>query len=248
MKAIKLTSIGMVALSSLALGGTALAADEKTRDVQAQIEFAETTDPVEPVDPINPEKPVKPVDPIDPDKEIEPGTSGPLSLDYASSFNFGKQVIVTDDRTYYAKPQNVEVSKGVFEDKPLYAQVTDGRGTLKGWTLSVSQKAQFKTSDDDELKGAKIMFYNGEKATVSLAKPPSFVKSSANVSGDLNGGSVKIMAAKDGEAAGTFVYRLGNDKLKEESVALEVPGSTVKKKAVYSTTLVWTLNDTPEPK
>ncbi|WP_157456712.1 WxL domain-containing protein [Carnobacterium maltaromaticum] len=248
MKTVKLTAIGMLAINSLTLGGTAIAADEKTRDVQAQVEFVEATDPVDPVDPLNPEKPVKPVDPVDPEKPVDPGTSGPLSLDYASSLNFGKQKITTDNEIYYAKPQNVEVSKGVFEDKPLYAQITDGRGTLKGWTLSVSQKAQFKTDKGDELEGAVIRFTNGEQASVSLAKPPSVVKSVINVTGKLKGESSKVMAAKEGEAGGTYVYRLGNDKTKESSVALEIPGDTVKKKAIYSTTLIWTLNDTPEPK
>ena len=247
MKVVKLTTVGMLAVSGLTFLGD-VSAEEKTRDVNAQIEFEVATDPVEPVDPIDPGKPVKPVDPIDPEKPVDPGTSGPLSLDYASSLNFGKQKITTDNEVYYAKAQSVEVSKGVFKDKPLYAQITDGRGTLKGWSLFVSQKSQFKTDKDEELEGAVIRFENGEQASVSLAKPPSFVRSITNVTGNLKGESTKVMAAKDGEAGGTYVYRLGNDITKEKSVALEIPGDTVKKKAVYSTTLVWTLSDTPEPK
>lgn len=248
MKAVKLTAIGILAVSGLTFFGDASAAEEKTRDVKAQIEFEVATDPVDPVDPIDPGTPVDPVDPVDPEKPIDPGTPGPLSLDYASSLNFGKQKITTDNEVYYAKPQSVKDSKGVAKDRPLYAQVTDGRGTLKGWSLSVSQKAQFKTDKGEELEGAIIRFENGEQASVSLAKAPSFVRSVTNVTGDLKGNSTKVMAAKEGEAGGTYVYRLGNDTTMKTSVGLEIPGDSVKKKAVYSTTLVWTLNDTPEPK
>ena len=48
----------------------------------------ETTDPV---DPLDPEQPVTPVDPTNPDGKPNPGTNGPLSIDFASSLVFGEQ-------------------------------------------------------------------------------------------------------------------------------------------------------------
>ncbi len=38
--------------------------------------------------------------------------------------------------------------------KPTYVQVTDKRGTLAGWKLTLSQPEQFKTATGEELVGA----------------------------------------------------------------------------------------------
>ena len=48
------------------------------------VDFIPNTDPTNPVNPENPDpdKPVTPVDPTDPDGP-NPGTNGPLSIDYA---------------------------------------------------------------------------------------------------------------------------------------------------------------------
>ncbi|GAF13689.1 extracellular protein [Bacillus sp. JCM 19045] len=50
------------------------------------VEFVPNTDITPPVDPENPdpENPVTPIDPTDPEGP-NPGTQGPLSIDYASS-------------------------------------------------------------------------------------------------------------------------------------------------------------------
>ncbi|WP_256869283.1 WxL domain-containing protein, partial [Enterococcus thailandicus] len=50
------------------------------------------TDPVDPTDPTDPEGP-------------NPGTNGPLSIDYASSLDFGVQKITSKDQIYFAASQ-----------------------------------------------------------------------------------------------------------------------------------------------
>lgn len=248
MKAMKLTILGVLLSSSVLAGGSVLAAEVGTRDTGAQIIFEENTEIVSPVDPLDPGTPVGPVDPIDPEKPVEPGTNGPLSLDYASSLNFGKQKISSVDQTYFAQPQTVKYEDGSEKEVPLYAQVTDNRGTLKGWSLSVKQNSQFKAGEK-ELTGSKIEFLNGQIDTVSESPVPSVVKTNFDLTADGNGAVSNVMAAATDEGAGTFVYRFGDDTTKTESVKLTVPGRTTKLKDVaYKTTLTWMLNDVPDTK
>lgn len=46
--------------------------------------------------------------------------------------------------------------------KPTYVQVTDKRGTLAGWKLTLSQPEQFKTATGEELVGAQLTFTKAE--------------------------------------------------------------------------------------
>ncbi|MEB5953235.1 WxL domain-containing protein, partial [Enterococcus innesii] len=66
------------------------------------ITFEADPNPTNPVDPTDPEKPVDPVDPTDPDGP-NPGTNGPLSIDYASSLDFGVNKISNKNEVYYAR-------------------------------------------------------------------------------------------------------------------------------------------------
>ncbi|MCZ0856403.1 WxL domain-containing protein, partial [Enterococcus faecalis] len=54
-----------------------------------------------PVNPTNPDEKVEPEDPTDPTGP-KPGTAGPFSIDYASSFQFGAHNITFDTKDYYA--------------------------------------------------------------------------------------------------------------------------------------------------
>lgn len=49
--------------------------------------------------------PVTPIDPVNPDKPVDEGSTGPLTLDYASSLNFGENIISTKDEIYFASAQ-----------------------------------------------------------------------------------------------------------------------------------------------
>ena len=50
--------------------------------------------------------------------------------------------------------------------KPTYVQVTDKRGTLAGWKLTLSQPEQFKTATGEELVGAQLTFTKAEAASM----------------------------------------------------------------------------------
>lgn len=238
--------IGSIMLSATVALAVPGGVETKKRQTDGFITFEENDEPVGPTDPINPGEPGLPVDPENPEKPVEPGTPGPLSLDFASSFNFGKQKITSQDKIYMATPQPFRVEDGSIEERPLYAQVTDGRGGTKGWSLTLKQNGQFKseTSKSEELHGAQIKFVNGLTATESEAGSPSFVASIVELLADGSDSSL-LMEAQIGEAAGTHIYRLGDMATMAESVQLHVPGKATKLKDRYSTTLTWTLSTLP---
>lgn len=148
---LKALGVATTMLTGLVLGGsvTSYAADGGEYQTNAIIEFESATDIITPpIDPTNPDNPnpVDPVDPTDPNGP-KPGTPGPLSIDYASSIDFGKQKITSTNQVYNVKPQKF----GGRDDGPNYVQVTDSRGTEKGWSLQVKQNGQFKSATDKEL-------------------------------------------------------------------------------------------------
>lgn len=249
MKKTTILTAGIILFSSLLGATTTFAADGGSYDSKGEITFKAGTDKTDPLDPSNPDpdKPVTPVDPVDPTGP-KPGTNGPLSLDYASSFQFGEQSISTVDKTYYAALQTF--SDGTA-DGPNYVQVTDTRGTQKGWELSVIQGAQFETATSDVLEGAKLSFANGQAVsnlqeglneTESQAITPVATAAVTLVPGAKS----VIMTAGDKQGVATWLYDLGKDATEAATaVSLKVPGKSVKLKDAYSTTLTWTLSDTP---
>ncbi|MCQ6336228.1 MULTISPECIES: WxL domain-containing protein [Bacillus cereus group] len=76
-------------LGTVALAPLSASADEKGAIYESNgvVEFIPNSEITDPVDPNNPDpaKPVNPVDPTNPDGKPNPGTNGPLSIDYASS-------------------------------------------------------------------------------------------------------------------------------------------------------------------
>lgn len=261
-------------LSTVVLGGVVVtttnvhAADVATKNSNAIVKFiADDTSTTPPVDPTDPTEETKPTDPTDPDGPGE-GTKGPLSLDFVSSFDFGVQKITSTDQVYQAKAQIITDKDGNAKNVPNYAQVTDNRGTLAGWSLSVKQNGQFKDSTGKELTGATINIAN---ASIQTASESTVSTLSKTMTLDALGASQGVMSANKGEGAGTFVYQMGSTAgIKENNAALEsngskdaagfdktgkrvdsadvtlnVPGKTVKMADTYKTTLTWTLSDTP---
>lgn len=222
---------------STALLPTTVNAAEYTSN--GAITFEADPNPTNPVDPTDPEKPVDPVDPTDPDGP-NPGTAGPLSIDFASSFQFGNQLITSETKDYYAQLQ--EFTAGAAG--PNYVQVTDKRGTQEGWSLSVVQNGQFKTAEDQELTAAQIRLTKGTVVTPSLSPKPSNV--STTITLNPNGAQSLVMSAQDGEGAGTYLMSWGDSLAAAmDSIELEVPGSTTKYASQYNTTFTWLLTDTP---
>ncbi|MDE3281279.1 WxL domain-containing protein [Lacticaseibacillus casei] len=203
-----------------------------------------STGPKDPLDPTDP-NPIKPIDPSNPGGNPTPGTSGPLSLDFASSFTFGEAAISSDDAKYYAKPQVFTQQDGTTVDRPNYVQVSDKRGTFEGWTLKVKQDKQFAVKDDAtrELIGAQLKFKNASLVSATDSKyAPTGLASFELIPGTAQ--IAPVEAVKD-QGMGTWIYRFGDDKQMGRSVELSVPGKTPKMAKAYVTALTWTLESTP---
>ncbi|MFZ4845533.1 WxL domain-containing protein [Enterococcus casseliflavus] len=201
--------------------------------------------------------PVSPLDPLAPDKEVDPENSpilpedqGAFSIDFVSHFNFGRQVISTQDQTYYAQAQRLLKDDGTVdetEERPNYIQVSDRRpeNQRDGWTLSVRQLENFQTKNNDhELIGASLRFLNQQVATAQDGTPPGVQETS-----DLTlipGEKHILLQAKETEGAGTWIYRFGDAQSATQSVALDVPKTASPNAAQYQTTLSWELSAVPD--
>lgn len=204
---------------------------------KGSITFIQNTDPTDPVDPIDPNNPVTPDDPND----HEPGTNGPLSIDYVSNLQFGDQKISGKDSVYYAKLDKLTDSKGNQVERPNWVQVSDMRGNNAGWSLNVTQEAQFK-NDTAELEGAVMVLNNGTLASADGGNAPTAKQAITLTPGVAS----NVVDAKESQGTGTWVNRFGADNAEgENSISLSIPGKSKKINGKYSTTLTWTLTDSP---
>lgn len=260
-KYIALASISLLAATTI--GSTAVsAADGGAYKSTGSIEFVPSQDTTDPVDPENPD-PTDPVDPENPDgTDPEPGTQGPLSIDYASSLDFGTNKISSKDETYFARAQKYALDATgapTHADTPNYVQVSDLRGSNAGWTLTVTQAADFESTtatDHNTLTGAEV----------TLASPVTASNAAGITAPDVidnitltPGSASLVMSAKDKAGAGTWVDRWGTvETVKEKqadgtevdvnvtkAVSLAVPGATPKDAVQYTATLNWNLSDVP---
>ena len=233
--------------------------EQKDYTSNGRISFVPDSNPTDPQDPDkpDPENPVQPWDPTTPDHEPQPGTSGPLSIDFASSIDFGQNKISNVDQLYYAEAQYLwnddHTEVDINSARPLYVQVTDKRGTNTGWSLYVKEESQFKNENtlNKELTGAEITFTNGKAISsmenISMPETYDFTLTP-------NVGS-KVMIATENSGAGTWIDRFGEleekvvegkNVLKDTSVSLVVPGKTPKDAVQYNTKLTWILTNTPQ--
>ena len=206
------------------------------------IEFTPTQKVTKPADPLDPNEKITPVNSSDPTKPVTDGTQGPLSIDFASSFNFGKQVITAETKTYDAAAQKYTDAAGKEKLGPNYVQVSDNRGTETGWQLVVKQDAQFTSASGKELTGAEVRLDNGHIVTASTATQPTGTTSMALTPG----ADHIVMNAKRGSGAGTYLLDWGTADDAARSIHLTVPGATTKYAEKYTTAFTWTLTDTPD--
>ncbi|MBK0039223.1 WxL domain-containing protein [Enterococcus sp. S52] len=200
--------------------------------------------------------PVSPVDPLEPETEVDPENKpelpedqGMLSIDFASSFQFGEQSISTQDKTYYAKPQRLLNADGTIneaEERPNYVQISDRRteNDRNGWQLAVTQQRQFHTQEGHELDGASIQFTNQQLATAQGGEEPELLH--ADLLTLVPGMKQPLVSATGNSGTGTWIYRFGDRESANESVVLEVPSGTSPETKNYSTTLIWELSSVPD--
>lgn len=255
MKNVKLVTVAALTTFALTVGANAHSA-VVDYDSNGTVEFIPNSDPTKPIDPTNPDplNPVNPIDPTDPNGP-EPGTEGPLSIDYASSLDFGVNKISNKDEVYYARAQQFKNGKAAT---PNYVQVSDNRGSNAGWTLKVKQNGQFKATGtlNDTLTGSEVKLINPVVSSNSTAVFPT---PAATIELDPVGTESLVMSAKSNQGSGTYANRWGSvETVKEmakdgstvdaevtKAITLSVPGSTPKDAVKYSTTLTWSLSDVP---
>ncbi|PQD45741.1 WxL domain-containing protein [Enterococcus faecalis] len=259
----KKTVVYSLLFGTMLLGATVPAeAATVVFDSEQSIVFTPSTDGTDPVNPENPdpEKPVRPVDPTNPDGP-NPGTPGPLSINYASSLDFGSNEISNKDQTYFARAQTYKNPDGSASELATanYVQVSDLRGTNAGWVLKVKQNGQFRNAETlhKELTGATVAFAEPSvRSNATDVLPPT---ATANIQLDAAGAETVVMQAPEKTGAGTWITLWGQaEKVTEKNqqgqqvnatitraISLTVPGKTPKDAVQYKTTLTWLLSDVP---
>ncbi|MDA3972744.1 WxL domain-containing protein [Enterococcus thailandicus] len=188
---------------------------------------------VNPSLPVDPQKPLDPPETITPEVPVNPGTGGSLSIDYISPMNFGNHPIPKGDIQYIS--DKFDYTNNVTNAKQTYfnmIQVTDVRGTGSGWSLTLKQNGQFKTSTNTILQNAQLQLTMSKKrAQLKIGYPIN-----AQVINP-NGTETQIMGASSGLGIGiTQLHFLAK---------LEIPQSTMKLSDEYKTTFTWSLKDVP---
>ena len=262
----KVSFFATTAVAALAFSTTAtvFAADGGQYDSKGSVEFTPSTETTAPVDPLNPD-PDNPILPSNPDGSTpDSGTAGPLSLDFASSLDFGIQQITSSTVNYNASAQKYTDKDGNNEKSgPDFIQLTDNRGTFAGWTLSVKQDGQFKTAGGTELDGAAVTF--GSAKHVAANGTADGVSTTESFTLDPTAGAIPVMSGESATSgtngtSGTHLLRFGDASAlstadvngdgssrgtTDTAIKLNVPGKSAKLATKYATSFNWILADAP---
>lgn len=265
MKKTVITSFAIVSLLTIGTTLKVNAADGGQYSTAGTVSYLPSDNLTKPVDPNQPD-PTKPITPKNPDgSDISSGTKGPLSIDFASSLDFGKQAIVANDMNYHALAQKYVTSTGTETVGPNFVQITDNRGSFSGWKLSLKQEAQFKSVKKQiNLDGANLTFNAGTHVSQNDNIAGITVKKGFTIN---PGEEVTLMTGSAAETGingtgGTHILRFGNngtDLIHDEKngdgssrgvttseIQLNVPGKAPKVNDAYTTNLNWILADTPD--
>lgn len=258
MKLLNLAILGLLSVSILAGGATVFAEEVKKIDTNGQITFTPNGDEAIVVIPPGITDPPVVIPPI-----VEPNT-GPLTIAYAPTMNFGNQVISNQDQTYnvIAEMQTLaEPEEGGPTEIPYvsFAQVQDIRGSNAGWDLQVSLSNFTSTTQNNILIGAQINLDNPfvkHEGTNQTNAPSAHTTSLMIIPG---AGAVSVMTADEGKGAGVSSVVWGDqedlldqfeddtiENVKNGAIQLSVPGSTAKDATIYTSVLSWELTTTPD--
>mgnify|MGYP001054749034 CR=1 FL=1 len=175
------------------------------------------------------------VNPTDPDDST--GSKGLLTLDYASSLQFGE--IKLNTHSINKSPENTVLDENNQKVTPKFgAQVTDIRGTGTGWNLKVSL-SPFKgiAIGEHTLKGAQLVLPKGEAVTNESADEeakPTAKEVTLNADSQEN----DLFTATVSQGMGSWF-----DEMKAEQIKLRAP--SVQYADSYQASINWTLQDTP---
>ncbi|WP_163654286.1 WxL domain-containing protein [Listeria sp. PSOL-1] len=196
------------------------ATDNQNATTNGTVLFKTNDEPTPPIVP-----PVPPDDSSDPNGADDPtNNTEPLRIDIAPNFHFGTFSVGTGNHT----AQNTRQESNL--------QVTDGRGTLAGWTVSVA-KTELKNKDDvlpATLQLTPGTVKNSNKEAVTL-------KGNLTAPVTVTTAAQPILAAEQNEGGGTY-YQNFDDNKAELSF-----NSDQAKVGTYTSTITWTLSSaTPE--
>ena len=247
-----------VLAATLLIGGfQGTAAEVRVAETDGQVSFVPNDrDPTEviPPDP-GPEGPAVVIPPIGPD-----GQTGPLTIAYAPTLDFGTQEISNRDAVYsmVAEKQQLADTQGEENKVPYvsFAQVQDTRGSNAGWRLTVALSAFESGTQHNELRGAQIIFASREVEYISFNQENAPSAHEAGLRLDANGAAQAVLTADAGKGAGTSSVVWGDQEelnaqfqdqapvVRNEAIQLFVPGATAKDAALYVATLTWQLSTT----
>ncbi|MFS7261089.1 WxL domain-containing protein [Carnobacterium divergens] len=165
-------------------------------------------------------------------------TEGKLTIDdgkgsfgggLPSNLDFGKHAIQNEvNEEWTATTDGTTVTTGSLN-------VSDKRGSSAGWTVKAKQNAQFSINSV-ELKAAALTIKTGEATNVGGVLP-TVGAISMDKELPINA-DVDFFGAKVNTGA-------GDSHLALNEFRLAVPAASEKRMGVYTTSITWTLSDTP---
>ncbi|MEG1174865.1 WxL domain-containing protein [Carnobacterium sp.] len=249
MKLVNLVTVAALSATILAGGATVFAKEERKVQTQGEVKFIPNIDEVAVV--IPPEtKPEVVIPPVVP-------STGPLTITYAPSMNFGEQSISNQDQTYNMLAEMQELTDGSGPTPYVsFAQVQDTRGNNEGWALSVTVSEFTSGTQNGTLTGAQLSLLNpaiNYAGNTSSNAPTSHASTLSLVPG----AATTIMEAVQGKGAGTSSVVWGDQvalnnstdaEVRNDAIQLFVPGTTAKDATTYTADLSWELTATPANK
>ena len=224
--------ISIVAASCL-FSGTSYLAVGNDLTSEANVTFKANTKPISPVDPGDGEE-------IEPNR---PPTEGPLSINYASNLEFGKQKKALREQVFYAQEDQITVvSTKETKAVPNFVQITDLRGTASGWRLSVKQNGPLKQQNGAKLTGTSLVISaESVESMYGFTNKPTGLKENQFLLDD--GQAHEILNAEPGTGISTWNVYLGKSGEFSSGVHLIVPHEGVPEVGRYTTSLTWVLTD-----
>ena len=243
-KFIALTSATALSVTALLGGITAFAGPVTKVDTEANITFVanEDEETVVIAPDGSPDVDIPAI--VGPDGETN---TGPLTIAFAPTLNFGQQAISNHDARYYMIPETFkEVDGEEYLPVAAFAQVQDTRGTNAGWILSVTASEFTSDTQNNVLKGAEISFLN------SWLDYPGDEENAPTISSTTiklsPGEPTTILEAGNGQGAGASSIVWGTQEAIDNheeglntDVELFVPGTTAQDATTYTATLTWEL-------
>ncbi|WP_207494263.1 WxL domain-containing protein [Enterococcus hirae] len=179
--------------------------------------------------------------------EVPSMQNGPFAIAYAPNFDFGTQLITTEDRSYKAKALKFNIiNSDETVERPHFAQVRNLTGDDSiGWQLKVFQSKDFYNGDS-MLEGAQIEL-NGNRTSnssnlgvigndVTISKNSSIVLSATS---ETAFGLSSVTWGTEGNLEGNTGEKVN------PNVQLKVPGSSAKTTGNYEAELTWVLESVP---